>query len=60
MLSLHISFIYLFICVIWLSKFLQVQAYYGFQPLTAYLAVNYLHRFLCSGSLPVRTCQHVV
>ena len=33
---------------------LQVQAYYGFQPLTAYLSVNYLDRFLCSRRLPVR------
>uniref|UniRef100_A0A9I9D2H7 B-like cyclin n=1 Tax=Cucumis melo TaxID=3656 RepID=A0A9I9D2H7_CUCME len=29
-----------------------VQAYYGFQPLTAYLSVNYLDRFLCSRRLP--------
>ncbi|KAK4790852.1 hypothetical protein SAY86_031265 [Trapa natans] len=31
---------------------LKVHAYYGFQPLTAYLAVNYFHRFLYSGRLP--------
>ncbi|KAA0034340.1 cyclin-D1-1 [Cucumis melo var. makuwa] len=31
---------------------LKVQAYYGFQPLTAYLSVNYLDRFLCSRRLP--------
>ncbi|KAK4785791.1 hypothetical protein SAY86_002480 [Trapa natans] len=31
---------------------LKVQAYYGFQPLTAYLAVNYMDRFLCSHKLP--------
>ncbi|PKI56222.1 hypothetical protein CRG98_023417 [Punica granatum] len=31
---------------------LKVHAYYGFQPLTAYLAVNYLDRFLYSRSLP--------
>ncbi|KAI3412283.1 Cyclin N-terminal domain-containing protein [Psidium guajava] len=31
---------------------LKVHALYGFQPLTAYLAVNYLDRFLCSRSLP--------
>ncbi|KAK4741357.1 hypothetical protein SAY87_024945 [Trapa incisa] len=31
---------------------LKVQAYYGFHPLTAYLAVNYLDRFLYSRSLP--------
>ncbi|KAK4773850.1 hypothetical protein SAY87_028869 [Trapa incisa] len=30
---------------------LKVHAYYGFQPLTAYLAVHYLHRFLYSGRL---------
>ncbi|KAJ8773861.1 hypothetical protein K2173_008324 [Erythroxylum novogranatense] len=29
---------------------LKVQAYYRFQPLTAYLSVNYLDRFLCSRS----------
>lgn len=34
--------------------YMQVQAYYGFQPLTAYLSVNYLDRFLCSRRLPVR------
>lgn len=32
---------------------IQVQAYYGFQPLTAYLAVNYMDRFLNSRQLPV-------
>lgn len=31
---------------------LKVQRYYGFQPLTAYLAVNYLDRFLYSHRLP--------
>ncbi|KAJ7953672.1 Cyclin-D1-1 [Quillaja saponaria] len=31
---------------------LKVQAYYGFQPLTAYLSVNYMDRFLYSRSLP--------
>ncbi|KAK7252351.1 hypothetical protein RIF29_36224 [Crotalaria pallida] len=31
---------------------LKVQAYYGFQPLTAYLAVNYMDRFLNSRQLP--------
>ncbi|XAR48041.1 hypothetical protein NMG60_11030740 [Bertholletia excelsa] len=31
---------------------LKVQAYYGFQPLTAYLSVNYFDRFLCSRRLP--------
>ncbi|KAJ4846521.1 Cyclin-D1-1 [Turnera subulata] len=31
---------------------LKVQVYYGFQPLTAYLAVNYLDRFLYSRNLP--------
>ncbi|KAF5726766.1 cyclin-D1-1-like [Tripterygium wilfordii] len=31
---------------------LKVQAYYGFQPLTAYLSVNYLDRFLYSRRLP--------
>ncbi|GMP58078.1 hypothetical protein CsSME_00021882 [Camellia sinensis var. sinensis] len=30
----------------------QVQAYYGFQPLTAYLSVNYLDRFMYSRRLP--------
>ncbi|CAL5338364.1 unnamed protein product [Camellia sinensis] len=29
-----------------------VQAYYGFQPLTAYLSVNYLDRFMYSRRLP--------
>ena len=32
---------------------LKVQAYHGFQPLTAYLSVNYLDRFLYSRRLPV-------
>ncbi|KAB1207934.1 Cyclin-D1-1 [Morella rubra] len=32
---------------------LKVQAYYGFQPLTAYLSVNYLDRFLYSRRLPL-------
>ncbi|KAK6931104.1 Cyclin, N-terminal, partial [Dillenia turbinata] len=31
---------------------LKVQAYYGFQPLTAYLSVNYFDRFLYSHRLP--------
>ncbi|KAA8529527.1 hypothetical protein F0562_033674 [Nyssa sinensis] len=31
---------------------LKVQAYFGFQPLTAYLSVNYLDRFLYSRRLP--------
>ncbi|XP_050236471.1 cyclin-D1-1 [Mercurialis annua] len=31
---------------------LRVQAYYRFQPLTAYLSVNYLDRFLYSRPLP--------
>ncbi|KAG5050674.1 hypothetical protein JHK87_002872 [Glycine soja] len=31
---------------------LKVQAYYAFQPLTAYLSVNYLDRFLNSRQLP--------
>ncbi|RZB99373.1 Cyclin-D1-1 isoform B [Glycine soja] len=31
---------------------LKVHAYYGFQPLTAYLAVNYMDRFLDSSQLP--------
>ncbi|KAF5940141.1 hypothetical protein HYC85_021308 [Camellia sinensis] len=31
---------------------LKVQAYYGFQPLTAYLSVNYLDRYLYSRRLP--------
>ncbi|XP_050129496.1 cyclin-D1-1-like [Malus sylvestris] len=31
---------------------LKVQSYYGFQPLTAYLSVNYLDRFLYSRRLP--------
>ncbi|CAL0331500.1 unnamed protein product [Lupinus luteus] len=31
---------------------LKVQAYYGFQPLTAYLSVNYMGRFLNSRQLP--------
>lgn len=32
---------------------LQVQEYYGFLPLTAYLAVNYMDRFLSLHRLPV-------
>lgn len=35
--------------VAWIVK---VQRHYGFQPLTAYLAVNYFDRFLYSRSLP--------
>ncbi|KAL7091610.1 hypothetical protein ACP275_12G116200 [Erythranthe tilingii] len=35
--------------VAWLLK---VHRYYGFQPLTAYLSVNYLDRFLYSHHLP--------
>ncbi|XP_017236560.1 cyclin-D1-1 isoform X2 [Daucus carota subsp. sativus] len=31
---------------------LKVQRYYGFQPLTAYLSVNYLDRFLYCHRLP--------
>ncbi|XP_020578457.1 cyclin-D2-1-like isoform X2 [Phalaenopsis equestris] len=31
---------------------LQVHAYYNFQPLTAYLAVNYMDRFLSAHRLP--------
>ncbi|CAL0311925.1 unnamed protein product [Lupinus luteus] len=31
---------------------LKVQSYYGFQPLTAYLSVNYMDRFLNSRQLP--------
>ncbi|KAL0916588.1 hypothetical protein M5K25_014115 [Dendrobium thyrsiflorum] len=31
---------------------LQVHAYYHFQPLTAYLAVNYMDRFLSAHRLP--------
>ncbi|XP_057493470.1 cyclin-D1-1 [Actinidia eriantha] len=31
---------------------LKVQAYYGFQPLTVYLSINYLDRFLYSRRLP--------
>ncbi|KAI3452770.1 hypothetical protein Pfo_009433 [Paulownia fortunei] len=31
---------------------LKVQRYYGFQPLTAYLSVNYFDRFLFSHHLP--------
>ncbi|CAM8879813.1 unnamed protein product [Rhodiola kirilowii] len=34
---------------------LKVHNYYGFQPLTAYLAVNYLDRFLYSRRLPETT-----
>ncbi|KAK6133715.1 hypothetical protein DH2020_032625 [Rehmannia glutinosa] len=33
---------------------LKVQQYYGFQPLTTYLSVNYFDRFLLSHHLPVR------
>lgn len=36
-------------CVEWILK---VHSFYGFQPLTAYLAVNYLDRFLYSRRLP--------
>jgi cyclin D1/2/4, plant len=31
----------------------QVREYYGFLPLTAYLAVNYMDRFLSLHRLPV-------
>ncbi|CAI8608444.1 unnamed protein product [Vicia faba] len=31
---------------------LKVHAYYGFQPLTGYLSVNYMDRFLDSRTLP--------
>jgi len=34
---------------------LQVYTYYSFGPVTAYLAVNYLDRFLSRYELPVRT-----
>ncbi|KAJ0986713.1 hypothetical protein J5N97_005069 [Dioscorea zingiberensis] len=34
------------------SWILKVQAYYHFQPLTAYLAVNYMDRFLSCHTLP--------
>ncbi|WZY76526.1 hypothetical protein YC2023_022910 [Brassica napus] len=34
------------------SWILKVQAYYKFQPLTAYLAVNYMDRFLYARRLP--------
>lgn len=34
-----------------------MHAYHGFQPLTAYLAVNYMDRFLYLRSLPVRSRQ---
>ena len=33
---------------------LQVYTYYNFGPVTAYLAVNYLDRFLSRHELPVR------
>lgn len=45
--SIYFNISFLFVC-------LQVQAYYNFQPLTAYLSVNYLDRFLYSRRLPVR------
>ncbi|KAI7757288.1 hypothetical protein M8C21_019199 [Ambrosia artemisiifolia] len=32
---------------------LKVQRFYGFQPLTAYLSVNYLDRFIYSRGFPV-------
>lgn len=38
----------------------QVQAYYAFQPLTAYLSVNYLDRFLDSRDLPVRLLFYLI
>ncbi|XP_047978406.1 cyclin-D1-1-like [Salvia hispanica] len=31
---------------------LKVHRYYGFQPLTAYLSVNYFDRFICCHHLP--------
>ncbi|KAL8157131.1 cyclin-D1-1-like isoform X1 [Apium graveolens] len=34
---------------------LKVQHYYGFQPITAYLSVNYLDRFLYCHHLPEQT-----
>lgn len=40
-----------------LFVWLQVQAYYSFQPLTAYLAVNYMDRFLCARRLPVKALK---
>lgn len=38
---------------------MQVQRYYSFHPLTAYLAVNYLDRFLYSRSLPA-VCPELI
>lgn len=35
----------------------QVQAYYNFLPLTSYLSVNYMDRFLYSRRLPVSACR---
>ncbi|MQM17589.1 hypothetical protein Taro_050561 [Colocasia esculenta] len=36
---------------------LKVRKVYSFQPTTAYLAVNYMDRFLSRHSLPVRICS---
>ncbi|GJN34100.1 hypothetical protein PR202_gb22739 [Eleusine coracana subsp. coracana] len=38
---------------------LKVQAYYGFLPLTAYLAVNYMDRFLSLHRLPVDGTSYI-
>ncbi|XP_075484459.1 cyclin-D1-1-like isoform X1 [Primulina tabacum] len=35
------------------SWILKVHRYYGFQPLTAFLSINYFDRFLCSHRLPI-------
>lgn len=50
--SIYLGFVMFDTCV--LLFYLQVQTYYGFQPLTAYLSVNYLDRFLDSRRLPVK------
>ncbi|BBG94123.1 hypothetical protein Prudu_002331, partial [Prunus dulcis] len=36
---------------------LKVQSYYGFHPLTAYLSVNYLDRFLYSAGCRIKSRQ---
>ncbi|KAL1556713.1 hypothetical protein AAHA92_12298 [Salvia divinorum] len=36
----------------YIAWILKVQRYYGFQPLTAYLSVNYFDRFVCCHHLP--------
>ncbi|GJM98907.1 hypothetical protein PR202_ga15959 [Eleusine coracana subsp. coracana] len=38
---------------------LKVRAYYGFLPLTAYLAVNYMDRFLSLHHLPVDGTSYI-